>query len=77
MAVKHGIEGGHVVPVGKANALLIEGQDGLMLIDTGFPHEEAAVFKAIRGLGHRSADFKHVIFTHGHPERPGGTSAKS
>jgi glyoxylase-like metal-dependent hydrolase (beta-lactamase superfamily II) len=38
------IEGVHVVPMGKANAYLIEGDDGLTLIDAGFPGKEAAVF---------------------------------
>jgi hypothetical protein len=28
----------------------------------------AAVFEAIRGLGHGSDELKHLIFTHGHPE---------
>jgi glyoxylase-like metal-dependent hydrolase (beta-lactamase superfamily II) len=68
MAVKRVIEGVHVVPMGKANAFLIEGQDGLTLIDAGFPLKEAAVFEAISGLGHRSDEVKHRIFTHGRPE---------
>jgi glyoxylase-like metal-dependent hydrolase (beta-lactamase superfamily II) len=41
--------------MGFANAFLIEDDDGLTLIDAGFPHKEAAVFGAIRGLG-RSSD---------------------
>jgi hypothetical protein len=59
MAVKHVIEGVHVVPMGKANAFLIERQDGLTLIDAGFPHKEAA----LRGLGPRSDELKHLIFS--------------
>lgn len=38
MAVKHVIEGVHVVPMGRANAFLIEGRDGLTLTDASFPH---------------------------------------
>jgi hypothetical protein len=34
-----------------ANVFQIECDDGLTLIDAGFPGKEAAVFKAIRGLG--------------------------
>jgi glyoxylase-like metal-dependent hydrolase (beta-lactamase superfamily II) len=48
MAVKCVIEGVHVVPMGMANAFLIEGEDGLTLIDAGFPAKEAAAFAAIR-----------------------------
>ena len=42
MAVKRVIEGVHVVPMGMANAFLIEGDDGLTLIDAGYPGKEAA-----------------------------------
>jgi glyoxylase-like metal-dependent hydrolase (beta-lactamase superfamily II) len=41
MAMKRIIDGVHVVPMGNANAYLIEGQDGLALIDAGFPDKEA------------------------------------
>ena len=44
MAMKLVIKGVHVVPMGFANAFLIEGDDGLALIDAGFPHKETAVF---------------------------------
>jgi hypothetical protein len=37
--------------MGMANAFLIEGDDGLTLIDAGFPDKQAVVFGAIRGLG--------------------------
>ncbi|MBV8275655.1 MAG: MBL fold metallo-hydrolase, partial [Verrucomicrobia bacterium] len=31
------IKGVHIIPMGMANAFLIEGDDGLTLIDAGFP----------------------------------------
>jgi hypothetical protein len=55
MGAKRVIDGVHVVPMGMANAFLIEGDEGLTLIDAGFPGKEAALFQAIRGLG-RSLD---------------------
>ena len=42
MAVKRVIKGVHVIPMGFSNAFLIEGDDGLTLIDAGFPNKEAA-----------------------------------
>ena len=51
MAAKRVTKGVHLVPMGTANAFLIEGDDGLTLIDAGYPGKEAAVFGAIRGLG--------------------------
>ena len=37
MATQRAINGVHLVAMGKANAYLIEGQDGLTQIDAGFP----------------------------------------
>jgi glyoxylase-like metal-dependent hydrolase (beta-lactamase superfamily II) len=75
MAVKHVIKGVQVVPMGKANAFLIDGDDGLTLIDAGYPDKEAAVFGAIRGLGRSPDQLKHLIFTHGHPDHIGSAAA--
>jgi hypothetical protein len=61
MFVKRVIEGVHVVPMGIANAFLIEGDDGLTLIDAGYPGKEAAVFEAIRGLGCSPNQLKHLF----------------
>jgi len=75
MAAKRVIPGVHVVPMGMVNAFLIEGDEGLTLIDAGFPNKEAAVFEAIRGLGHSLHQLKHLIFTHGHPDHIGSAAA--
>jgi glyoxylase-like metal-dependent hydrolase (beta-lactamase superfamily II) len=75
MAAKYVIDGVHIVPMGFANAFLIEGDDGLTLIDAGFPHKEAAVFRAVRGLGRSPHQLKHLIFTHGHPDHIGSAGA--
>jgi glyoxylase-like metal-dependent hydrolase (beta-lactamase superfamily II) len=75
MAAKLVIKGVHVVPMGMANAFLIEGDDGLTLIDAGFPGKEAAVFAAIRGLGCSPDQLRRLIFTHGHPDHIGSAAA--
>ena len=75
MALKRVIEGVHVVPMGRANAFLIEGEDGLTLVDAGFPDKEAAVFAAIRELGRSPDQLKHLILTHGHPDHLGSAAA--
>jgi len=67
MGVERVIDGVHIVPMGMANAYLIEDDDGLTLIDAGFPKKEVAVFEAVRGLGRSPEQLKHLIFTHGHP----------
>jgi hypothetical protein len=47
MTVKHMVEGVYVVPMRKANAFLIEGQDGLTLVNAGLALKETAVFGEI------------------------------
>ncbi len=75
MSVKRVIEGIHLITMGMANAYLIEGDDGLTLIDAGYPRKEATVFGAIRGLGRSPDQLKHLIFTHGHPDHIGSAAA--
>jgi hypothetical protein len=53
MSAKRVIDGVHMVPMGFANAFLIESDDGLTLIDAGFPRKEATVFAAIKDLAVR------------------------
>src|SRR5262250_1102113 len=75
MGAKRVIKGVHIVPMGLSNAFLIEGDDGLTLIDAGFPGKEALVFGAIRNLGRSLDQLKHLIFTHGHPDHIGSAAA--
>jgi glyoxylase-like metal-dependent hydrolase (beta-lactamase superfamily II) len=75
MAMKRVIDGVHVIPMGFANAFLIESEDGLTLIDAGFPHKEAAVFEAMSEIGRSADQLKHLIFTHGHPDHIGSAAA--
>jgi glyoxylase-like metal-dependent hydrolase (beta-lactamase superfamily II) len=75
MAVRCVIKGVHIVPMGRANTFLIEGDDGLTLIDAGYPRKEAAVFEAIRSLGRSPDQLKHLILTHAHPDHIGSGAA--
>ncbi len=75
MSVKPVIKGVQLIPMGMANAYLIEGEDGLTLIDAGYPHKEAEVFGAIRRLGRSLHELRHLILTHGHPDHIGSAAA--
>ncbi|MBV8969922.1 MAG: MBL fold metallo-hydrolase, partial [Verrucomicrobia bacterium] len=75
MPVNPVIKGVLVVPMGMSNAYLIESDDGITLVDAGFPSKEALVFDAIRGLGRSLDQLKHLIFTHGHPDHIGSAAA--
>jgi glyoxylase-like metal-dependent hydrolase (beta-lactamase superfamily II) len=73
-SLKRVIKGVHVIPMGMANAFLIEGDDGLTLVDAGYPGKESVVFAGIRGLGRSSDQLKHLIFTHD-PDHIGSAAA--
>src|SRR5215467_16083938 len=69
------MKGVHIVPMGFAHAVVIEGDNGLTLIDAGFPGKESAVFGAIRSLSRSPDQLKHLIFTHAHPDHIGSAAA--
>src|SRR5215475_5766087 len=69
------IKGVHVIAMGMANAFLIDSDEGLTLIDAGYPDKEAAVFGGIREIGRSTGQLKHLIFTHGHPDHIGSAAA--
>lgn len=75
MALHRVINDVYLIPMGMANAFLVEGQDGLTLIDAGYPNQEKAVFETILGLGRSLDELKHLIFTHGHPDHIGSAVA--
>ena len=75
IAMKRVINGVYIIPMGMANAFLIEGDGGLTLIDAGYPGKEATLFGAIRELGCSPDQLKHLIFTHGHPDHIGSAAA--
>lgn len=57
------------------NCYLLEAEDGLTLVDTGFPGTEGLILQAIGQLGRAPADLKHVILTHAHPDHIGSAAA--
>ena len=47
-----------LVPLGFVNGVLLEGDDGgLVLIDAGFPNHEAAIFDALTTLGRQNTRY--------------------
>jgi glyoxylase-like metal-dependent hydrolase (beta-lactamase superfamily II) len=53
------------------NFYLIEGPDGLILIDTGLPAHLEQLRGLLADLGHSMADVRAVLLTHGHPDHTG------
>lgn len=59
-------------PIG--NAYLWTGSGGLTLIDCGLPGSAPHIAEAIRALGHRPADLRHLILTHAHIDHVGSAA---
>ena len=60
---------------GYVHAFLLEGEDGLTLIDTLYDTDGERVLDYIRALGRPAADLKNIVVTHGHRSHLGGLAA--
>ena len=75
MSLKKIIDGAYLVPMGTANAILLDAGPELVLIDAGWPGKADNVLQAIRQMGRAPDDLKHLVFTHGHPDHIGSAAA--
>ena len=68
---------GHVYFVGArcGSSHLIESDDGLILLDSGYPQTLYLVIENIRALGFDPKNIKHILHSHGHYDHLGGTRA--
>jgi glyoxylase-like metal-dependent hydrolase (beta-lactamase superfamily II) len=54
------------------NAFLVEGTDGLTLVDVGWAGAADIVLGALNALGRTTSDIKHIVVTHAHPDHVRG-----
>ncbi len=64
--------GVYAIPCGTVNTFLIDGGDGLVLIDAGWAGKTDKIFDGIRNIGRRPSEIRHVVLTHAHPDHIGG-----
>jgi metallo-beta-lactamase class B len=57
------------------SALLIAGDNGLVLLDGGLPQSAAVIDANIRKLGFKTRDIKLIVNSHGHYDHAGGIAA--
>lgn len=55
----------------RVNWYLVEGDDGLTVVDAGVPAHWAQLESGIDELGHELADVEAIVLTHGHPDHVG------
>jgi glyoxylase-like metal-dependent hydrolase (beta-lactamase superfamily II) len=68
-------DGVYRVPARHANTYLAEGDNGLVLIDTGMPGSEKKILSAVSSLGRQPSDIKLVLLTHRHLDHIGSSAA--
>ncbi len=66
-------DGVHQVSRG-VNAFIIDGDEGVVLIDTGLPRQEGTVIDGLTGIGRAITDVIAILITHGHVDHVGGAA---
>ena len=67
--------GVHRVRVGHGdteNAFVVEGDDGVTLVDVGWASAPDAIVGALAGLGHGPGAIRRIVVTHAHPDHVRG-----
>jgi len=64
----------HVATTKRDNAFLIDGDDGLTLIDVGWAKAPAVLLDAVAELGRKPSDIKRIVLTHAHPDHVQGAA---
>jgi len=60
--------------LGVVNSFLLDTEDGLLLIDTGYPNNADKLFMAVRETGHDPAHIRHLLLTHCHTDHAGSAA---
>lgn len=76
MSVKEIVSGLHLIKLGGAvNAYVIESEDdGLTLIDAGWPKHLDDIEAGIRSMGREPSDLTDILVTHAHPDHVGSAA---
>lgn len=60
--------------MGMVNAYLLNTDDGLLLVDAGWPNKAEIIFKTVQESGHNPSDIRHLVLTHGHIDHAGSAA---
>ncbi|MDO8614121.1 MAG: MBL fold metallo-hydrolase [Dehalococcoidia bacterium] len=74
MATEQVLPGVYQIGLGYVNAFLAADEE-LTLIDSGLPKKEETILKALRHLGGKPKDLRHIAVTHHHADHCGSLAA--
>jgi glyoxylase-like metal-dependent hydrolase (beta-lactamase superfamily II) len=60
--------------MGMVNSFLLKTDDGLLMIDAGWPNKTETIFAAVRKSDHNPTDIRHLVLTHGHIDHAGSAA---
>ncbi|MFT4205117.1 MAG: MBL fold metallo-hydrolase [Chitinophagaceae bacterium] len=63
-----------LLKMGMVNVYLIKTNDGLVLVDTGWPNKADSIFEKVQQVGHNPKDIRHLVLTHGHIDHAGSAA---
>lgn len=56
------------------NAFIVDGDDGVVLVDTGLPKRHGAILDGLSSIGRKPEDIAAIVITHGHADHAGGAA---
>jgi glyoxylase-like metal-dependent hydrolase (beta-lactamase superfamily II) len=59
----------------RVNAFIIDGDEGVVLVDTGYPNKQGVIVEALSDIGRSAKDVTAILLTHGHFDHTGGAAA--
>lgn len=68
-------QGIHRIKLGYVNAFVIDGDEGVVLIDTGLPKKEDQIAQHLASIGRSMTDIKAILLTHAHTDHAGSAAA--
>lgn len=74
MRMRQVTDGIHQISKG-VNAFIVDGDEGVVLIDTGLPKREGLVSSGLESIGRRPSDVRAILLTHAHIDHFGSAAA--